>query len=436
MELVQMSKKELSRVEVMERIKAKEMTQKKGAEALGISVRQVRRLRKKYEEKGVAGLINKSRGKASNNRLPAETRQRAIDLLHSLYADFGPTFAHEKLVEKHGLELSSGSVRQIMIRENLWTPRKAKKIVAHQMRERRACVGELVQIDGSPHRWFEGRAPACTLLVFIDDATGALGELRFVKNESFFSYAEATRGYIERHGKPAAFYSDKHGIFRVNQPSVGLGENLTQFGRAMQELEIAIICANTPQAKGRVERVNSTLQDRLVKEMRLLEISSMEEGNAYLPEFMDGFNRRFAVVPRSNHDAHRPLLVKDNLDQILTWQETRIISKNLSIQFKNVVYQIQTDRPTYALRKAKVTVCLKADGEIIILYKNKELAYTIFKKQARQAEVLSSKDVDRKVDKVRKQYKPAPDRPWRKGFSIYLSAPKADISTLSKERTF
>ena len=432
MELLQMSKKELSRVEVMERMKAKKMTEKKGADALGISVRQIRRLWKKYEEKGAAGLMSKRRGKPSNNRLPSETRQRAIDLLHSLYADFGPTFAHEKLVEKHGLELSSGSVRQIMIRENLWTPRKAKKIVAHQMRERRACFGELVQIDGSPHRWFEERGPACTLLVFIDDATGALGELRFVKSESFFSYAAASRGYIERHGKPVAFYSDKHGIFRVNQPSVGLGENLTQFGRAMQELEIAIICANTPQAKGRVERANLTMQDRLVKEMRLLGISRMEEGNAYLPEFMEDFNRRFAVVPRSKNNAHRPLLLKDDLDQIFAWQETRIISKALSIQFKNVVYQIQTDRPTYALRNAKVTVCLDTDDKIAILYKNKELAYTIFKKQAKQSEILSSKDVDHKVDKVCKQYKPAADHPWRKGFSTPLSGPKADSSTLSK----
>ncbi len=241
MELLSMSKKELSRVEIMERIKTKTMTQKRGAKALGLSVRQVRRLQKKYKENGSAGLVNKSRGKPSNNRLPSETRQRAIDLLHSLYADFGPTFAHEKLVENHGLKLSSGSVRQIMIRENLWIPRKAKKILVHQIRERRACVGELVQIDGSPHRWFEDRASACTLLVFIDDPTGKLGELRFVKSESFFSYAEATRGYIEHHGKPVTFYSDKHGIFRVNQPSVGAGENLMQFGRAMQELEISII---------------------------------------------------------------------------------------------------------------------------------------------------------------------------------------------------
>ena len=241
--------------------------------------------------------------------------------------------------------------------------------------------------------------------------------------------AAASRVYFERHGKPVAFYSDKHCIFRVNQPSVGLGESLTQFGRAMQELEVAIICANTPQAKGRVERVNLTLQDRLVKEMRLRGISRMEEGNAYLPEFMEDFNRRFEVVPRSNNDAHRPLLLKDDLDQILTWQETRIISKNLSIQFKNIVYQIQTERPTYVLRKAKVTVCLDAMGKVSILYKGKELAYSIFKKQAKQAEVMSSKDLDRKVNKIRKGHKPAPDHPWRSGYSTPVSGPKADIST-------
>jgi hypothetical protein len=329
----------------------------------------------------------------------------------------------------HGLRLSAGSVRQIMISEKLWVPRKAKQIVTHQMRERRACFGELVQIDGSPHRWFEERAPACTLLVFIDDATGKLGELRFVKSESFFSYAEASKAYLERHGKPVALYSNKHGIFRVNQPGVGSGESLTQFGRALQELDVAIICANTPQAKGRVERVNLTLQDRLVKEMRLRGISDMDAGNAYLPEFIEEFNRRFAVAPRSEENAHRPLLLSDDLDRIFTWQETRTLSKNLSIQFKKVVYQIQTERPTYALRKAKVTVCQNAEGKISILYKDKELAYSIFKKQARQSQVLSSKDVNRKVEKVRKKHKPAPDHPWRKGFAAPLSTAKADIST-------
>ena len=429
MELLQMSKKELTRLEVMERLKAKKMTQKKAAEALGISVRQVKRLCKKYREKGAAGLVSQRRGKPSNNRLPAETKQAVIDLLHAHYADFGPTFAHEKLIEKHCLKLSSGSVRQIMIAEDLWTPRKAKKIVTHQMRERRACFGELVQIDGSPHRWFEGRAPACTLLAFIDDATGQLGELRFVQRESFFSYAKASRTYFERHGKPAAFYSDKHGIFRVNQPSVGKGAALTQFGRAMQELNVHIICANTPQAKGRVERAYQTMQDRLVKEMRLRDISNIADGNVYLPEFMQDFNCRFAVIPRSQYDAHRLLLPQDDLNQILTWQETRILSKNLTLQFRKVVYQIKTKRPTYALRKAQVTVCLDAQGKVTILYKNQKLDYTVYHKQTKQSEIVSAKDVDRKVDKIREFHKPAPDHPWRRDFPAPLPALKGDIST-------
>jgi hypothetical protein len=234
-------------------------------------------------------LISKRRGRVSNNRLAEATRQKALDLLKSKYQGFGPTLACEKLVELEGVQISDESVRQLMIAEGLWKPRKARKLVVHQMRERRACLGELVQLDGSPHDWFEGRAPACDLLVCIDDATGRLGQLLFVERESFFSYCRAVEGYFTRHGKPIAFYSDRHGIFRVNQASTGAADGLTQFGRAMQQLDIQIICANTPQAKGRVERAIQTLQDRLPKELRLRGLCSWEAGNAYLPEFIDDF---------------------------------------------------------------------------------------------------------------------------------------------------
>jgi hypothetical protein len=280
------------------------------------------------------------------------------------------------------------------------------------MRERRACLGELVQIDGSDHDWFEGRGPRCTLLVYIDDATGQLLELWFVPHESFFGYCEASRHYFERYGKPVAFYSDKHGIFRVNQEqTTGLGSGLTQFGRAMQDLEIQILCASTPQAKGRVERANQTLQDRLVKELRLQGISDMETGNAYLPEFRQDFNRRFAVQPRSHHDAHRPLLKTENLDLILTHQKTGTLSKNLTVQYHKVIYQIQTHRPDYTLRNAQVTVCENAKGEITILYKDKPLPYSIFHTPQRQAEVVSSKSIDHQI---RPPNPPAPNHPWRR----------------------
>lgn len=411
-ELLTMSKQEISRLEVMQRIKDKRLTQKEAAWMLKLSVRQIKRLFRAYKARGAKGLVSARRGKPSNHHLDEQVQQRALDFLKEKYADFGPTLAHEKLSEVHGLEISRESVRKLMIAEGMWKSKRAKKPSAHQMRERRACLGELVQIDGSDHDWFEGRGPKCTLLVFIDDATGQLLELRFVPDETFFAYCEASRHYFERYGKPVAFYSDKHGIFRVNQPRpLGLSSGLTQFGRAMQDLEIQIICANSPQAKGRVERANQTLQDRLVKELRLRDISDIDAANAYLPEFREDFNRRFAVLPRSTHDAHRPLLKSENLDLILTHQKTGILSKNLTVQFNHVVYQIQSERPDYSLRNANVTICENAKGEVTILYNHLPLSYTIFHKSTRQAEVVDTKTLDHRLNSAKP---PAQDHPWRR----------------------
>jgi transposase len=410
-ELLTMSNREITRLEIMQRLKEKRLTQKEAAGMLGISTRQVKRLWRAYRKRGAQGLVSKRRGKPSNNRLDAGVAQQALDLIKEKYEDFGPTLAHEKLTEEHQLQLSRESVRRIMIEEGVWKPKRAKQPSAHQMRERRACFGELVQIDGSDHDWFEGRGPKCTLLVYIDDASGQIGELWFVPDETFFAYFEASRHYFERYGKPAAFYNDKHGIFRVNQEqTVGLGSGLTQFGRAMQELDIQIICANTPQAKGCVERANQTLQDRLVKELRLRGISDLDNANAFLPEFREDFNQRFAVQPRSTHDAHRPLLKTENLDIIFTDQKTGTLSKNLTVQHNKVIYQIQSTRPDYTLRNATVTVCENAKGVVTILYKHEPLPYTIFHKPVRQAEVVDTKTLDHQL-KIPKP--PAPDHPWR-----------------------
>jgi transposase len=418
-ELLTMSNAEITRLEVMQRLKDKRLIQKEAARMLGISVRQVKRLYRAYKAHGARGLVSQRRGKPSNHRLEPATKQQAIDLIYEHYRDFGPTLAHEKLSEVHGLKLSDESVRRLMIAEGLWKPKRAEQPSTHQMRERRACFGELVQIDGSDHDWFEGRGPKCTLLVYIDDATGQLGELWFVPEETTFAYFEATRHYVERYGKPVAFYSDKHGIFRVNQPRpLGQTSGLTQFGRAMEELDIQIICANTPQAKGRIERANQTLQDRLVKELRLQAISDMQTANAYLPVFREDFNRRFAVQPRSSHDAHRPLLKPENLDIILTHQKKGTLSKNLTVQANNVVYQIQSDRPDYALRNAQVTICENAQGEVTILYNHQPISYTIFHKPIRQAQIVDSKTLDRQI---RTPKPPAPDHPWRQGFGRHLN---------------
>lgn len=409
-----MSSKEMNRLEVMQRLEEKRLSHKEAAEILSVSVRQVKRLLRRYRRAGASGLVSQRRGKPSNHQLSAQVKQSGLDLLKGKYRGFGPTLACEKLVEVEGLQISDESVRQLMLREGLWKARKAPTGRVHPLRERRASFGELVQIDGSPHAWFEDRGPSCTLLVAIDDATGRLVGLLFVERESFHAYARLVKEYVERCGKPLAFYSDQHGIFRVNQPSVGQGEALTQFGRAMQELEIEILCAATPQAKGRVERANQTLQDRLVKELRLRGIASREAGNVYLLEFMADFNQRFGVAPRSQHDAHRPLSPVENLATILTWQEPRSLSKNLTLQFKKVVYQIQTQRPGYALRNARVTVCEDAAGQVTILYKAHPLDFTLFHPQPHRAEIVDIKELDGVLQRKTSAHKPAPDHPWRK----------------------
>jgi hypothetical protein len=246
-------------------------------------------------------------------------RDHAIALVREYYADFGPTLAAEKLDERHDLRVSRETLRGWMRQAGIWLPRAERKRI-QQPRHRREHCGELIQIDGSDHRWFEDRAAPCTLLVFIDDATSKLMELRFVVSESTFAYFDTLKSYLERHGKPVAFYSDKHSIFRVSKEDATGGDGMTQFGRALSELNIEILCANTSQAKGRVERAHHTLQDRLVKELRLAGISTIAAANAFLPAFMANYNTRFAKPPASDHDLHRVMAGMNHLDDILCWK--------------------------------------------------------------------------------------------------------------------
>ena len=274
-EPITLSHQELDRLSIIESILEKRLTQRQAASQLQLSTRQVKRLVRAYRLQGAAGLQSKHRGKHPNNAISDSVRQQALGLIHSHYSDFSPTFAHEKLIETHGLAFSVETLRQWMIAEGLWQPKARRKATIHQSRPRRACVGELIQIDGSPHDWFEGRGPRCTLIVFVDDATSGLMALRFATAETTQAYMETLQGYCEQHGRPVALYSDKHSIFRVNHPECE-GE-ITQFTRAIKTLDIEPIHANTPQAKGRVERANLTLQDRLVKEMRLQVIECIEK---------------------------------------------------------------------------------------------------------------------------------------------------------------
>jgi transposase len=419
-DIVKLSQTELDRAAIVQECIAKRIHNAEAAELLGVSVRQLRRLKHRFKTEGAKGLASQKRGRASNNQLPSETKAQAKTLLHTHYADFGPTLAHEKVFEVHHLLLSRETVRQLMIQEKLWKPHRAKQRAVHPLRARRPRRGELVQLDGSPFDWFEGRAPECTLLVFIDDATGELLELFFTPAETTHSYFQATERYLLQHGRPQAFYSDKLGVFRMNQPNALAGEGTTQFARALYELDIELICANTPQAKGRVERAHATLQDRLVKELRLLAISDLATADTYLPTFRQGFNRRFAVVARDPRDAHRPLRPADDLGRILAIRELRTLSKNLTLQYNNAVYQIQSGRPSYALRHAQVEVRERWDGVLTILYKGKPLAHSVYREPPRQAELFSSKELNPELDarlaakRKRKVHVPPPDHPWRR----------------------
>src|SRR5580700_6247397 len=258
--VIQMSDRELTRLRVMIDLADDRLTVDAAATLMGLGRRQIYRLRRIFSADGPAGLASRKRGRPSNRKRGETFRATVLSLVREHYVDFGPTLAAEKLSARHGLRIGVETLRQWMMAEGLWVDRRHKLPSPHQPRRRRECLGELVQIDGSEHRWFENRGETCTLLAFVDDATSRLMQLRFVVSESAFDYFRATKDYLETHGKPVAFYSDKHGIFRVNAKDARIGgDRITQFGRVLSELNIDIICANSPQAKGRVERAFGTL---------------------------------------------------------------------------------------------------------------------------------------------------------------------------------
>lgn len=411
-----MKQKEIERISLIEQVIAKQIKQREAGRLLKVTVRQVRRMTKAYREEGINGLISKHRGRVSNRHHDESTKEQIKGIVHQRYADFGPTLAAEKLREREALWVNKETLRQWMVEWGLWQAKRQKQAKIHQSRARRSCFGELVQLDGSHHDWFEGRREKCCLLVLIDDATSRLVGLRFEEEETTVGYFRVVREYLEKEGRPLAFYSDKYGVFRVNHPDTDT-DSETQFGRAMRELGIELICANSPQAKGRVERANGTLQDRLIKEMRLQEINTIEAANMFLAAFMADYNERFAVSAKSEINAHRRHLPDANtLDCILSFQAIRTLSKNLELSYKSVIYQVKTEGKGYRLRHAKAVICERMDGTICLMYQGKELPYTAHLKQKRAAEIVGAKEIDSKLNQVKKQaekYVPTADHPWR-----------------------
>lgn len=361
---ITMAMRELDRLKLIEAVIDGNIRPGRAAERLGLTDRQVRRLVERVKAEGPAGIVSRRRGQPGNNRLPADLASMALNLIRTRYHDFGPTLACEKLREIHGLYISKETIRSLMANAGLWIPRKLRAPSVYQPRNRRHCLGELIQIDGSDHAWFEDRGPACALLVFIDDATSRVMHLHFTYSESTFSYYEATRRYIELYGKPQAFYSDRYSVFRVNRKGSTKGDGHTQYGRVLFELNIESICANSSQAKGRVERANLTLQDRLVKELRLKGISTMDEANAFVPIFIEDFNRRFAKPPRNDWNAHRPVRVDEDLELTFTVREPRKVSNSLTLQYDKMIYMIDDTAEHRKLIGKYIDVYEYPDGRI------------------------------------------------------------------------
>jgi hypothetical protein len=339
--VVSMSDKEFSRLNVLLDLQGGRVTVDDAAQLMGLRRRQVFRLLRNLRDRGPASLASRKRGKPSNNKTPAAVRDRTMEFVRTRYADFGPTLAAEKLAELHLCFVSRETLRKWMVEDGLWVDRKHRLPPVHQSRNRRERVGELIQIDGSKHYWFENRGPETTLIAYIDDATGQIMHAAFVASESTLDYLRETKAYIERHGRPIAFYSDKHAIFRVNKREATTGSGMTQFGRALFELNVDIICANSPQAKGRVERCFGTLQDRLVKELRLANVSDRDAANAFLPRFLEDYNARFGRPARSGQDAHRPISERVALEDVFAWKEQRTVTHNLTVQYDRVMFMLE-----------------------------------------------------------------------------------------------
>jgi hypothetical protein len=375
MENITMNRKEREQLIVFENLKNGEITQLEASLKVKLTTRWIRKKMERYLKNGAKGLIRKGRGRESGRQWSEREQAITIELLRTDWQGFGPTFAAEKLKELKGIKVSKETIRKLMVKNGLWQAKK-KKIKHRRWRERRAIIGYLVQLDGSPHDWFEGRGSRCTLLVFIDDATSKILWLEFVKSESHCDVMRATKNYLEQCGRPRAFYTDFGSVFSVNLNNQEKDKK-TQWERAMNDLEIEVKHAHSPQAKGRVERANGTLQDRLVKEMRLAGISSIESANRFLREsnFIEKHNERFAVAPAQSGNAHRSI-DSYNLEDIFCIKEERILANDFTICYNKRIFQLRDRQPTIIRPKDTIIVNTHLNGTIRLSIRKVNLAFT------------------------------------------------------------
>lgn len=424
METISMSVLERRRLEVLSRVHEGSLDLQEASELLGLSYRQVKRIWRRYREEGDGGLVHRARGRASNRRSDSELRERALTLYQERYADYGPTLAAECLAKEESLEVSVTTLRRWLVGAGLWSRRRKRK--AHRRRrERREHVGELVQMDGSHHDWFEGRrreskrrepyAGWALLMVLIDDATGQVWA-RFYENESWESAADAFVRYVSREGLPRSLYVDRHGIYRAEreptQAEIFEGkEPETQFGRALAELGVELILAHSPQAKGRVERMHGTLQDRLVKALRRAGISDLDAANRFLDEeFLPELNARFAKRPAKRGNWHRSLPTGVDLSRIVSLQEPRVVQNDWTVRWQSGILQLPRESAAWVQPGQRVTVCAQLDGRLRVFAGERELPWTATRSTPRSRKRRRVRGVALRSNQGQK---PSARHPWR-----------------------
>ena len=419
-ERLNMSNGDIDRLRIIRNTIDGELQWSEASEMLKLGERQVGRLCAQVRSEGNCGILHGLCGRPSNNRLDEELLGQALSALHNpLWDGFGPVFSQEKLNEYYGIRLGKTTVGNLMILTNLWVVHR--RGTRHRAwRERRACVGMLVQLDGSDHDWFEGRGPRCVLIIYIDDATSRILYGEFVHVEETLTLMRTTKTYLDRWGRPVAYYVDKDSIYNINRQAAVEEElrdeqPMTQFTRAMSELGIEVILAHSPQAKGRVERGFGTHQDRLVKELRLAGISTIEQANQFLWKvYIPDHNRRYAVDPAEPVDVHKPLLPGHDLAAILSIQIQRQVQNDFTIRHRNRFFQLE-EQPVRLCRKADITVQERLDGSMHLVFKERYLAFKPIAHRPHRAAYAVLRAATMPVA-PRPIAKPMPSvHPWRRG---------------------
>ena len=435
--LVPIRMHEIDRLKVIHEVLQGKLNKCQAAKVLSLCRRQVIRLCQRVVSEGNRGVIHRLRGQPSNYSLKPGILDKALVLIKAKYHDFGPTLANEKLWKLHGIRISTYALRRAMTRAGIWKPRKQKG-THRSWRERRHCVGMLTQLDGSFHAWFEGRGPKCVLLIYIDDATSRILYGEFINVEDTLTLMRTTKAYLLRYGRPIAIYVDKDSIYNVNQ-SASIEEQLrdsdpiTQFTRAMGELGITIILANSPQAKGRVERGFGTHQDRLVKELRLAGISTIEAANKFLREvYIPDHNDRCAVEPANRTDAHRPLLKSHHLEEIISLRTARSVFNDFTVRLNNQFFQILPEQPVRVRPKNRVEVEIRLDGSVHIRFKEQYLNFKTLGQRPYRPCYATRKQPAANLKRHLKPPKPAGSHPWREASykAMILKKQIADASRL------